>query len=82
MLVEFCKLGNFSNCKNAFDKASKAMFGLIQTARKTDLPIHVTVDLSEEKKWLNRYFYTDVTGYEIWGYENLAIIDKLQVNIL
>ena len=38
--MEFCKLGNFSNYKNAFDKASKA--------RKTDLPIHVTVDLSEK----------------------------------
>ena len=35
--MEFSKLGNFAKCKkNSFDKASKAMFNLIQTGRKTN----------------------------------------------
>ena len=45
--VKFSKLGLFAKCKNSFDKASKAMFCLISTARKKDLLIHAILDLAD-----------------------------------
>ena len=46
--VEFSKLGHSAKCKkNSVDKASKAMFSLISTARKKDLLIHVILDLAD-----------------------------------
>ena len=44
--VKFSQLGNFAKwMKNCFDKASRSMISLIQTARKKYLPIHVILDL-------------------------------------
>ena len=44
--VEFSKLVNFAKCKkDSFDRVSKAMFSLIQSAIKKDLPMHARLDL-------------------------------------
>ena len=76
--VEFSTNGTFTLAKkSAFDKASRAMFSLLQTARRQHLPIDVVMDLFE-KMVVPILLY----GSEIWGYENLALLEKLHIKAL
>jgi hypothetical protein len=70
--------GNFYQAKkHSFDQAQKAMFCLLRSARSLRLPVNVVLEL----------FQTVVVpillyGCEIWGYENLALLEKLQLKFL
>ena len=76
--VEFSANGSFTLAKKAaYDKASRAMFGLLQTARRQHLPIDVILDLFD-KMVLPIIMY----GCEIWGYENLALLEKLNLKAI
>ena len=76
--IVFNQSGNiFMTKKHSYDQAQKAMFALLRTARQKSLPIHVVLQL----------FQTTVLpillyGCEIWGYENLNILEKLQLKFL
>lgn len=73
--VKFSKLGNFAKCsKISCDKASKVMFSLLQTARKIDLQIHVTLNLFG-KMVVPVLLY----GCEACGYQNLDLVNKFQM---
>ena len=74
--VKISILSYFAKCKkNSLEKVSKAMFSVMQSARKKDLPTHVMLDLF--KKMVVPVL---LHGCEVWGYENLDIIDKFQPN--
>ena len=76
--VEFSANGTFTKTKKAaFDKASRAMFSLLQTARRQHLPIDVVMDLFE-KMVIPILLY----GSEIWGYETLALLEKLHIKAI
>ena len=76
--VEFSANINFNLAKKAaFDKASRAMFSLLQTARRQHLPIDVVMDLFD-KMVIPILMY----GSEIWGYESLALLEKLHIKAL
>ena len=60
--------------KRLYDQANKAMFSLLRKARSLLLPVDLQLEL----------FHTLVTpivlyGSEIWGYENLELIEKLHL---
>ena len=65
--------GSFVNAKGLLhDKASKAMYSQIQKGRRLNLPTDIMLklfDSSEEPILLY--------GCEVWGYENLDILEKV-----
>jgi len=76
--IEFSRTGTFFKAKKvAYDQAQRAMFSLIQVARKQDLPVSVVLDLFQ-KMVIPVLLY----GCEIRGYESLNILDKLQNKFL
>ena len=76
--IDFSSNGTFAKAKkSAYDKASRALFSLLQTARRQHLPIDVVMDLFE-KMVVPILLY----GCEIWGYENLAMLEKLHIKAI
>ena len=76
--VEFSRTGNFAKGKKySFDKAQRALFALLQNARKKNLPTDIVLDLYK-KMVVPVMLY----GCEIWGYEKLDILEKLHLKSL
>ena len=63
--------------KHLYDKASRAMFGLVAKCRKLQLPIDISIKLFDSviKPIL-------IYGCEIWGYQYCGLADKLQVKFI
>ena len=82
---EFRYLGVIFNYNNRFDKckrylydqAHKAMYSVIQKARKFLLPIDIMLELFD-KLVIPIISY----GAEVWGYSNTLIIEKLHLKFL
>ena len=70
--------GSFVKAKTLLhDKASKAMYSHKQKGRRLDLPTDVIlklVDVCVEPILLY--------GCEVWGYENVDILEKVQLNFV
>ena len=63
--------------KDLYDKASRAMFGLIAKCRKLKLPIDISMKLfNSVVKPIMLY------GCEVWGYSNNDLSEKLQLRFL
>ncbi len=63
--------------KNLYDKASRAMFGLIAKCRKLYLPIDLRLELFDSViKPIALY------GAEVWGYDYIGLADKLQLRFI
>ena len=63
--------------KNLYDKASRAMFGLIAKCRRLFLPIDLRLQLFDSViKPIVLY------GSEIWGYDDIGLADKLQLRFI
>ena len=76
--VEFSLTGNFAKGKKyAFDKAQRALFSLLQTARMKQFPTDVLLDLYQ-KMVVPVMLY----GCEVWGHENIEILEKLHLKSL
>ena len=76
--ILFHKNGKFYMAKKAvFEQAQRAMFHVLQVSRTKSLNISVTLDMFE-KMVLPVLLY----GSEIWGYENVNILEKLQLQFL
>lgn len=60
--------------KDLYDRASRAMFSLLQKASKLMLPIDIVLDLFD-KTVIPVLLY----GCEIWGYNTLELVNKLQI---
>lgn len=60
--------------KDMFLRASRAMFALIKKSKTLNLPLDITIDLFEKT-------VTPVLlyGCEIWGFQTLYLIEKLQL---
>ncbi len=73
--VTFYRTGKFSvNINNLRDQAQKAMFALLAKGRELSLPIDILLDYFD-KTVVPIMLY----GSEIWGYENLSMIEKLHL---
>ena len=76
--VEFSRTGNFAKGKKySFDKGQRALFSLLQTARRKSLPTDVLLDLYK-KMVIPVMLY----GCEVWGHENIGILEKLHLKSL
>ena len=76
--IEFSRTGNFAKGKKyAFDKAQRALFALLKTARDKNLPTDILLDLYQ-KMVVPVMLY----GCEIWGHEKLDILEKLHLKSL
>ena len=63
--------------KNLYDKASRAMFGLIAKCHKLYLPIDLRSELFDSViKPIALY------GAEVWGYDYIGLADKLQLRFI
>ena len=71
----FNRNGSFVKAKRLLhDKASKAMYSLMQKGRRLNLPTDVMLKLFDMciKPIL-------VYGCEVWGYENVDILEKVHI---
>ena len=76
--IEFSQSGTFFKArKSIYDHAQRAIFSLLQTARKQELPLCIILDMYQ-KMIVPILTY----GCEIWGHENLDILEKLQMKFL
>ena len=73
--VTFSKSNSFNlNIKELFDKATKAMYGVIGKCRKHNLTIDCKLDMFDKViKPILLY------GCEVWGYHNSKIFEKLHL---
>ena len=72
--LTFSKNGKFFKAKKAvYEQAQKAIFSLMQTSRNQNLPVDVTLDL-----YKTMVVPVLLYGCEIWGYENVTVLEKLQ----
>ncbi len=63
--------------KNLYDKASRAMFGLIAKCRRLFLPIDLRLQLFDSViKPIVLY------GSEVWGFDDIGLADKLQLRFI
>ena len=60
--------------KDLYDRASRAMFGLLKKCNMLDLPIDITIDLFD-----STILPILTYGCEIWGFQKYDIIQKLQM---
>ena len=76
--VTFNYNGSFTLAKKRLlDQAQKAMYGLIGKCRKLNLPFDVCLEL------FDRLIVPILTyGCEVWGFENLDVIEKLHVKFM
>ena len=76
--IEFSKSGTFfKGKKSAYEQGLKAMYSLLQTARKQKLPIDICLDL-----YSSMVIPVFLYGCEIWGHKNVEILEKLQLKFL
>ena len=76
--VTFSRTGTFKKCRDdRYKKAQRAMFSLLKNIRLKQLPIDVQLQLFDSVV-LPVLLY----GCEIWGFENLAIIEKVHLQFL
>ena len=70
--------GKFDECKKRlYDQASKAMFSLLSKSHELDLPLDIRLELFDRM-----IIPILIYGCEIWGYEDLKIIEKLHTRFL
>ena len=73
---------NFNNSfvkhkKHLFDQANKAMFALLRRNRQLNLPLDIQLEL------FNSLVLSILTyGCEVWGFENINLIEKLHLKYL
>ena len=72
---------NYNNRMNValrdlYDRASRAMFSLLKKSKLLNLPIDITVDLFDKT-----IAHILTYGCEVWGFTNLEILEKLQLNL-
>ena len=73
--VTFSRTGTFKKCRDdRYKKAQRAMFSLPKNIRLKQLPIDVQLQLFDSVV-LPVLLY----GCEIWGFKNLAIIEKVHL---
>ena len=73
--ILFSANGNFHKCKvNLKEQAERAMFALLNKCNTLDLPLDVQLDLFD-KTILPIMIY----GCEVWGYENVKILELIQL---
>ena len=76
--IFFCKKWFlFNHQKIPSKKATKAMYGLLQKCRKHKLSIECQLD-TFDKTILPILLY----GSEIWGFENIDIIERIHLHFL
>ena len=74
----FSRTGTFKKCRDdRYKKAQRAIFSLLKNIRLKQLPIDVQLQLFDSVV-LPVLLY----GCEIWGFENLAIIEKVHLQFL
>ena len=70
--------GSFvKNRKHVYEQAQRAMFSLLRRSRQLDLPLDIQLELFD-KLIMPILTY----GCEVWGFENLNIIEKLHLKYL
>ena len=63
--------------KDIYDRASRAMFSLLKKCKKKNLPVDVTLDM------FDKIIVPILTyGCEVWGLENIDIVNRLQLKFL
>ena len=74
----FTKNGSFHKTKlQIADQARKAMFALLKKIKLLDLPYDIQIELFEKTiKPILLY------GSEVWGYGNVAMLEKVQLQFL
>ena len=73
--VTFSKMNSFNlNIKELYEKATKAMYGVIGKCRKHNLAVDCTLDMFDKiVKPVMLY------GCEVWGYNQSILIEKLHL---
>lgn len=76
--VTFCKSNSFNlNVKELFDKATKAMYGVIGKCRTHNLAIDCKIDMFDKIiKPILLY------GCEVWGFHNTNLLEKLHLKFV
>jgi hypothetical protein len=73
--VTFSNNGKFAQCKKQLvQKAQRAMFSVIKKSRAKQLPVDVQLHLFD-----TMVMPIVIYGCEIWGHENIELIEKLQL---
>lgn len=76
--IVLSRTGSFSKAKKHLcEQAQKAMYGVIRKIRNFNLPLNCQFDLFD-KVVLPVLLY----GCEIWGFENLDIIERVHLKFL
>ena len=76
--IVFSRSGSFCKAKKHLcEQAQKAMYGVIRKIRQFNLPIDCQLDLFD-KIVIPVLLY----GCEIWGYENLELIERIHLKFL
>ena len=76
--VVFSRTGSFSKTKKHLcEQAQKAMYGIIRKIRQFKLPVDCQLDLFD-KVVVPVLLY----GSEVWGYENLDVIERTHLKFL
>ena len=69
--------GSFVNAKKLrHDKASKAMYSLIPKGRRLNVPTDIMLKLFDSCVESILLY-----GCEVWGYENIDILEKVHTNV-
>ena len=73
---------NFNNSfvkhkKHLFDQANKAMFALLRRNRQLNLPLDIQLELFD-----SLVLPIITYGCEVWGFENINLIEKLHMKYL
>lgn len=73
--IVLSRSGKFNNAKkHLVEQASKALYGVLRKIRYFSLPINCQLDLFD--KVINPIL---LYSCEVWGYENLDIIEKVHL---
>ena len=76
--VTFDFNNKFNKCKSyLYDQASKAMYSVIQKAKKFQLPVDIMLDLFD-KLVIPILTY----GAEVWGFSDLVVLERLHLKFL
>ena len=76
--ITFYRTGNFTLQKKIiYSKCQKAIYSLLQLARNKSLPVDVVLSLYQ-----SMIIPIMLYGCEIWGYENVTLLEKLQLKFL
>ncbi len=76
--ILFSHNGSFAQCrKQLYEQGTKAMYALIRRGRQLSLPVDILLDL-----FMKTVVPVITYGSEIWGYENLKLMETLQLRFL